>query len=786
MKYDAEDRFALPIVEDGDVLLTTLERSICPPGGSHVPQHIAIVGCFRPRLCGIATYTADVHDHLLRERPGMQVDIYAMRTRRTDPVDGAVVRSIDCDDSDAYRAAADAINASGAEVVWLQHEFGIFGGPDGELVLELVDRIAAPLVVTLHTILPDPSERQRQIMQRLVARASRLVSMSDHGQDLLTSIYGADRRQVVRIEHGTPDRPFEAVSPLRRKLGIENRPVLSTFGLIGPGKGLENAIRALPAIAARHPDVLYRIVGATHPNLIAHEGESYRASLEALAEELGVTGNIAWENRFLDTLEFLDQIELCDIYLAPYPNLAQITSGTLAYAVALGRAVVSTPFVHARELLAQDVGVLLPDASSEAISAAVLDLLADPAELAAVRQRAYRRGRQTAWPAVAAQSAALLAEVAVHRPPRAPRNEPAMDAVRLLSDDTGILQHATGVIPDRAHGYCIDDNARALMLENLAGRTVPPMRDKWAMRYAAFVQHAWNADRQRFRNFMSFDRRWLEDEGSEDSNGRALWALGHTAARARTSDIGDWAMGLFDRTAPIVEGFGSPRAIAFAMLGACEVLDRDPAHELARSIASRGAEFLRGLHQSASRPDWIWFEDCLAYDNARLSEALIRAALHLREPEYRAIGLATLEWLCGHQTGTQGQFRPVGSQGFGRAGDVLPFDQQPVDAWATIDGCAAAYSATRAELWVDAAEAAWAWFHGANDRGLALADPASGRCRDGVTPRGINANAGAESVLAFHLAYRTMKDLFWSRGVIQKAGSLDADQHARPLASQDH
>ncbi|MCL6250797.1 glycosyltransferase family 4 protein [Altererythrobacter sp. KTW20L] len=788
MKHDADDRHLRDFPQDEEVFHTALGHPLPGIFEPRLDRHLAMVGCFRPRQCGIATFTADSYDHLLAAVPGMKVDIYAMRSAPDQPGDAAMAMAIDEQDRATYRTAADAINRSGAAAVWLQHEFGIFGGEAGDLVLDLVDRVAAPLIVTFHTILAQPSAPQRRVVKRLVARASRLVVMSGFGRDTLVSVYGADPARIALIEHGTPDRPYVERSPLRDGLGIGNRPVLSTFGLIGQGKGLEAAIRALPAVAERHPDVLYRIVGATHPNLIAHEGEAYRRSLEDLAESLGVAGNIAWENRFLDLPELLDQIELCDIYLAPYPNLAQITSGTLAYAVALGRAVVSTPFVHARELLADGVGVLLPDTDSQAIADAVLKLLADPGELSALRRRAYQRGRQTAWPTVAGEFARVLrAAVGDGRPVPATRAAPPLHAVRAMSDAVGMLQHACGIVPDRAHGYCIDDNARALMLEVALGSS--RHSPNHGLSYASFVQHAWNPDKRRFRNFMGYDRRWLEDEGSEDSNGRALWALGWCAGRASSPDLAVWALGWFDRTRFMAAEFTSPRSIAFAMLGAAEVLTRHSGNDGARAMLADGSDALLGCWHASSTEGWQWFEAGLAYDNARLPQALIRVGEVLGKPDYTRTGLAGLDWLCRQQTGSRGQFRPVGSEGFALAGETLPFDQQPLEAWATIDACGAAFRATEDAVWSSRAESAWRWFHGDNDRSLALVDGATGLCRDGLTPHGVNANTGAESLLAFHLAYVEMNALFWPRGIVGgsvggisgKASFTDAALQTRPF-----
>lgn len=760
MEYDVEDRFLSLNPDDDSDIAYALARE-----APAKPFQIALVGCFRPRQCGIATYTADIFDYLASGHPDIGVDVYAMRADPSHPGDPATTAHIEAGSRASYRDAAAAMNLSGVDAVWLQHEFGIFGGTAGDMILDLVDRITAPLIVTFHTVLAEPTDAQRRVMDHIVARASRLIVMSEFGRRTLVDVYRASPPSVALIEHGTPFREFVAHSPLRAMLGIGERPVLSTFGLLGQGKGLETAIRALPAIAARHPDILYRIVGATHPNLLAVEGERYRRGLEGLADSLGVGANVAWENRFLDTAELLDQIETCDIYLAPYPNLAQVTSGTLAYAVALGRAVISTPFIHARELLADDVGILVAEQDSEAIAAAVLDLLASPERRHALQARAYQRGRRTAWPSIIDQSAALIADVAAlpRQTRKAGRTAPSLAGVRALCDDVGILQHGCGVVPDRSHGYCIDDNARALMLFN----SVPGGADGDAqlLRFASFVQHAWNADEGAFRNFMGYDRRWLEDRGSDDSNGRAIWALGHCAAHARSNELSAWARRWFGVAAEHFADVTSPRARAFAMLGADELLARFPEDDIARSLLEDGAAALKQLWDGTSTAGWCWFESTLAYDNARLPEALIRAGYTLGRGEWERTGLRALEWICDRQTAGSGHFRPVGSEGFGLPGENLPFDQQPLEAWATIAACGVAHRSTGAETWRRRAETAYRWFFGDNDRKLPLADIATGRCCDGLTRQGVNTNVGAESILAFHLAYHAMANLFWVGGV---------------------
>lgn len=736
--------------------------------------HIALVGNFAPRKCGIATFTTDIFEQLREHHPEISVDVYALDDPRNPLAYDGVAGTIACDDAEDYAGAARRINESAVDAVWLQHEYGIFGGQDGDLVCHFVDRLAAPLILTLHTVLQEPTPHQRAILDHLVVRASRIMVMSHHSKDVLERAYGVPARVIEVIEHGAPDRPFGRQEEFKAQLGLQGRKVLMTFGLLGPGKGLEHAISALPAIVERHPEVLYRIVGATHPNLVAREGEAYREKLERLAADLGVADHLVWENRFLETGELLDQLEACDIYLTPYPGLQQSTSGTLSYAVALGKALISTPYVHARELLGNGVGTLIEPGSSVAIADAVNALLDDPEELAAMQRRAWARGREMIWPRFAESSAWLINHARAPRAMVPPVTAtPGLSAVFAMSDATGMLQHGIGVVPDRRHGYCLDDNARALMLMNVAHGLPAAERMKWSLAYAGFVQYAWNEDLGRFRNFMHYDRTWCEDEGSEDSNGRALWALGQTYECNLDPALGEWALGLFDRTLGAVGENGSPRAVAFAMLGACAVLRRDPDHVAARARVATGGEFLMKLLGHGRRPDWAWFEAVLGYDNPRLPQALIEAGMVLGREDWIGDGLATLEWICHQQLSARGQFRPIGSESFHKPYSYLPFDQQPLEAQAAIEASRSAWRATQGAFWREHAMAAWRWFFGGNDRGVVLADLASGRCHDGVTPRGVNGNCGAESILAFQLSHYALAELA-QLGPLVSSGPLES------------
>ena len=727
-------------------------------------RHLALIGNALPRKCGLATYTSHVADALRALYPSMRLDHYAMDDGRGVYYPSSI-QTIDADSLDAYREAAEAIETSGAEAIWLQHEYGIFGGTAGSHILELIAATDLPLILTLHTVLDSPTEEQRVVLKRLISRAERTIVMSSTGAEILTRRYGVPAERLRIIPHGVPDRPLRDPDELKPKFGWQGRKVLMTFGLLAPDKGIRHMIEAMPAIVSEHPEVLYEVVGATHPNCVRNEGECHRRMLMKLARDLGVEDHVRFVDRFVEQEELLDMLQAADIYVTPYLNMAQVTSGTLSYAVAVGKPVISTPYIHAREILAEGHGVLVPPANPASIGQAALELLNDDAERLELSKAAYDRGRSMLWHLNVGNSLAGLQPgprlVASHSAPPKPTTLP-LEAVERMSDAVGIVQHAVFTVPDRNHGYCIDDNARALMM--MVRRGNESRAAALASTYAAFVQHGWNPENGRFRNFMGFDRRWLEDYGSEDSNGRTIWALGLTAARSPWPAMREWSLKLFAEAAPFAANFVAPRARAFAALGGYELLRMRPDNELAQSLLLNSGEQLMELHEQYSRDGWQWFEAALSYDNARLAEALIRSGQALGEQAMVDRGLACLEWLVVRQTSPRGTFRPVGCNGFGRPyAPPLAFDQQPLEATATIDAAAAAFEASGDQKWQGVARNAFGWFFGDNDAGAPLADARDGSCCDGLMATGINRNQGAESILALHLAAQTMREAFGDR-----------------------
>lgn len=724
-------------------------------------NRIALIGNSLPRRCGIATYTTDVYNAFSNRFPEIEIDVWAMNDRGTQyDYPANVAGSINADDPESYRMAARDIIVRNPDLVWIQHEFGIFGGNAGDYILTLVDRLNCPLVATLHTILSSPDAAQRRVIDALVARCQLLIVMAEEGRRLLIDIYGADPAKVVVIPHGIPDRPFAPTGPMKAQLGFEGRDVILTFGLLSPGKGIETMINALPAIVDEFPNTLYVVLGATHPHLLRTEGEAYREKLIAQAQALGVADHLHWVDCFVETDTLLDYLEAADIYATPYGDPSQITSGTLSYAVGLGKPVVSTPYVHARELLANNHGRLVGFNDGDGFARAIIDLLSDTAACADLRKRTYALGRTMIWPRLAEASLsrfdAIPARTQSRPRPISPLIIPArlpMGAINRMTDATGMFQHSVFSVPDRAHGYCVDDNARALILACQNPALIEGERARLTSIYAAFVQHAWNPDTQRFRNFMSFDRRWLEAEGSDDSCGRTLWALAIAATHAADPGIRRWAAGLFDAALAPLSQSRAPRTRAFAMMAISIMLSLRPVdRNLKATLAEFGDDLIAKL-SDCRRAGWCWFEPELAYDNARIPEALLRAGKSLSRDDFVAAGLETLNWLADKQTAREGHFRAVGSDNFSRPfSALLHYDQQPLEAWAMIDACTAANAVCEDGPWQSRAAQAYRWFLGENDLGIAVGNMGTGECFDGLMPTGLNRNQGAESVLAFHLA----------------------------------
>jgi glycosyltransferase involved in cell wall biosynthesis len=735
------------------------------------PTRVAVIGNYLPRQCGIATFTTDLCDSLAAENPS--VSLFAIAVNDADAeysYPDRVRFELREGDLSSYRGAAEFLNFNNVDLVCLQHEYGIFGGEAGSHILWLLRSLKMPIVTTLHTVLRDPNGAQRQVMEELAALSDRLIVMSERSSQFLQDIYHVPAEKIDFIPHGTPDLPFVDPNFYKACVDAEGKSVILTFGLLSPNKGIENVILAMPRILEKHKNVVYIVTGATHPHIRRREGDRYRESLETLARELGVGDSVKFHNRFVSKEELVEFLGSADIYITPYRTEAQVVSGTLAYALSAGKAIISTPYWHARELLAEDRGVLVPFDDPGAIASATIGLLEHEALRHAMRKRAYLHAREMTWKNVARKYRDAFAQAHADRT-REPRKSTStligqpqfdrlppikLDHLLRLTDETGLLQHALFSIPNLAEGYTTDDNARGLILSVLLEQLGSPESvDATALtaKYLSFLRLAFHAETGRFRNCLSYQRAWL-DEGSEDCHGHAVWALGTVLGRSRDSGLRGAAGHLFELALPALLALTSPRAWAFALLGMQEYLEGFPGDRDAVRLSNELTERMLHRYADAHTPGWNWFEDSVVYANARLPQSLLPMSSIPAGALAVAAALESLEWLANLQHLTpDGHFVPIGSEGFSpKSNGRARFDQQPIEAGAMVSACLHAFRVTGNPRWRREAWSAFNWFLGKNDLQLPLYDAATGGCRDGLHSNRVNENQGAESTLSFLMA----------------------------------
>ncbi len=730
-------------------------------------NRLAFIGNYLPRQCGIATFTTDLCEAIAAEyNETTCIALPVNDTKEGYAYPPRVRFELTEKDIDSYRRAADFLNINNVDLVSLQFEYGIFGGRAGSHILALLRELRMPIVTTLHTILRAPDPDQRRVLEEVAALSDRLVVMSERGAEFLQEIYRVAPEKIDVIPHGIPDVPFVDPSFHKDLFGVEGKIVLLSFGLLSANKGIENVIAALPAIVERYPNVVYLILGATHPHVIQHEGETYRLSLQWLAQEKGVEGNVIFYNRFVSLEELIEFIGAADIYITPYLNAAQIVSGTLAYTLGAGKAVISTPYWYAEEMLADGRGALVPFKDPAALAGQVIDLLDHEAKRHAMRKQAYLFGRAMIWPQVARRymesfdraraerrhftPSGFVVKPLDERPGELPPLK--LDHLRHMTDDTGMLQHALFTVPNYREGYTTDDNARALIVSTLLDELGSGEAMELASRYLAFIGYAFNTETGRFRNFMDYQRHWLEANGSDDSHGRTLWALGTVLGRSNTPALQSVAGRLFEQALPAILNTTSPRGWAFTLVGIHEYLRRFAGDSRASQVRDELAERLLTLYQSSRSDKWCWYEAELTYCNAVLPQALLMCGQWIPNHTMTDVGLESLGWLADLQrdSAAGGQFVPIGSNGFYRqGGEQARFDQQPVEAQAMVSACLEAYRGTGDKRWRKEARRAFEWFLGRNDLNLPIYDPTTGGCRDGLHPDRANENQGAESTLAF-------------------------------------
>jgi glycosyltransferase involved in cell wall biosynthesis len=739
-------------------------------------RKIGVIGNYLPRRCGIATFTTDLCESMNSQAPDLDVGVVALNDVSQGYRYPPMVRfEIGQNKLRDYRLAGDFLNINQFDLVCLQHEYGIFGGDAGSHILVLLRRLRMPIITTLHTVLKDPSEEQRLVLKELARLSDRFIVMSETAVAFLKDIYGVPESKIAFIHHGIPDLPFVDPNYYKDLLGVEGRRTILTFGLISPGKGIEYMIDALPRIVQKYPDVVYIVLGATHPHVKRASGEEYRLSLQGRALELDLRDHVLFQNRFVELEELSEFLGAADLYVTPYISEAQITSGTLAYALGSGKAIISTPYWYARDLLADQRGRLTQFRSAEDLADQCIDLLDHEVPRHSMRKRAYTYARDMVWANVARRYMEVFAEARAERR-RVPRpfksialgslgeelDFPEIDLKHmiLLTDDTGILQHAKYSVPDRHHGYCTDDNARALIAALMASSLLPEdlSIEPLVARYLGFLLHAFDKRKGTFRSLMDYDRKWIAESPHADDHARALWALGLAARFGQSKGHVGLSVRLLQQSLPALQKHStSPRSWAFAIIGIYHYLKRYHGDSECRRSIEDLATRLHSRFEEHATDKWPWPENSLSYANAKLPQALILSGVLLQREDMKEMGFRALDWLLRIQTSDSGYFSPVGTHGWlRRGGHKARFDQQPIEAHAMIDACIAAHRHTGDDQWIREARRCFEWFLGRNDLHLPLYDSATGGCRDGLHSDRVNENQGAESTLAWLMSLFTM------------------------------
>ncbi len=734
---------------------------------------ISFIATYPPRQCGIGTFTKDLFNSIIRpddiDNGNQGIVIAVDDNRQGYDYPEEVVMSIRQEEQTDYLKAADLINFSGVDICILEHEFGIFGGQNGIYILPLLYRLEVPFLVTLHTVLKNPSYNERAVLKEICKLAHSIVVMSQTGVDILIEEYEINAKKIVIIEHGVPDIHFnQQLAKKEFRLSLKN--VLLTFGFIGRNKGIETVLKALPEVVDKYPELVYIILGKTHPHVIRHSGEEYRVYLAGLVQKLGIGKHVIFLNEFISQPELFKYLSAADIYITPYTNEAQITSGTLSYAIGAGTAVISTPYWHAKELLANGRGRLFPFQDPSSLRDILLDLLDNPEEMAELRSNAFEYGREITWPKIGEKYIKLSAEIVAVQPNIKERKEQILNPLTLppfqldhvirLTDDTGIIQHAKYGIPNLKEGYCLDDNARALLMVLMAyKRNKHPLALELSPTYLSYINYMQKEDGA-FRNFLSFNRSFLDEVGSEDAFGRAIWSLGYLLGNAPNDAYYQTGREIFFDAAPNFNELRSVRGIANTIVGICYYLKSNPSDEEMIQVLRDLSEKLITAFERHQEPDWAWFEPILAYDNGFLPLALLHAAEFIKDEKVARIGFQSMDFLA-DITLQNGYLSIVGNEEwYKQNGSQSVFAQQPLDALAMVLMYHQAFRLTKNQAYVSKLYTCFMWFLGENDLRISLYDFETKGCCDGLESYGVNRNQGAESTLAYLISHLTVLEAF--------------------------
>lgn len=730
---------------------------------------IICIGTYPPRKCGIATFTKNLVNAIYaaaeKQLTDAQIEVIAMNeSGHNYNYPDIVTRTISDNNKSDYITAADYINNSGADICLFQHEYGIYGGNSGLLVLSLLKRIKIPIVSTFHSVLHNPSFHQREVLKKIGAFSAKVIVMNVLAIDFLKRIYDLPSDKILVIEHGIPNFESFDRSIIEKPKSWEGRTILLTFGLLGRSKGIETVIKALPYIIDKHPELLYVVLGKTHPHVVKYSGEEYRDSLEALTNQLELKNNVEFVNRYVTELELVQKLLLADIYVSPYLNKNQITSGTLCYAVGSRSAVVSTPYWHAKTLLANGIGCLYNFGDHIGLAEILVNLLNNPDEIDILKNKSFIYGKTISWTKIGMKYLSTFnLVVTTYNIVEDKIVIPNFTTEHLerLTDCTGLIQHSNGCVPDYNTGYCLDDNARALIVSLIAYKQTGEKKYLSQINtFLSFLMYMQEDDGS-FKNYLSYDRKLKGSEkGSDDAFGRAIWALGILIQLSPNESLFHVALDLFNRAIAHFSALKYVRGYANCILGLYHYLKKFPDQKEYIEILTDLADKLVEKYEIQKSNNWDWFETMVTYDNGLIPAALYLASKYSDNKIYFDVADATRKTIE-EKCLVKGELTLIGNKEWWiKNHKTYEFAQQPIDAMAMIIMYKCAYRCTSDKKYIENMKICFDWFFGKNDLNLPVYDQITCGCHDGLENLEVNRNQGAESTIAYLLSWLVTKPYF--------------------------
>jgi glycosyltransferase involved in cell wall biosynthesis len=721
---------------------------------------ICFLSNFPPKECGIATFTQDLITSLNKKfNPKVKSRVIALNEESNIyNYDSRVIMQMNKDYLEDYINMAKRINRSDKiKLICIQHEFGIFGGEYGSYIIPFLETIEKPVVVTFHSVLPEPNNLRKNVVKFICDKSAAVIVMAESAVDILNRDYGVNRNKVHVILHGIPDTPMKPAEPLKKKLRLENKIVLSTFGLLSRGKGIEYMIKALPYLVKKYPNILYVIIGETHPVIRKREGEEYRNYLIDLVKKLKLQDNVKFYNKYLDLNEIIEYLLATDIYICTNLEKNQIVSGTLSYALGCGKAVVSTPNIYAEEVLNHDRGVLAEFQNPKSFADAIDKLLSDQDWKKRIEQNAYAFGRSMIWSNVASSYLHLFNKVVKLREETTEKYPKIkLNHLRNLTDNIGCIQFSKLATPDISSGYTVDDNARALIVSTIHDKLYnSEISKELSDIYLNFLERVHDED-GKFNDMTYEDKKLIPT--SEDAIGRTLWALGHLINNSNDNELITKAKKMFDKSHLLIENNSSPRAKAFSVIGLYHYYKKYNEEQILSKI-KKLVDSLVDSYKKEATEEWSWFESYLTYSNSKIPEVLFLAYNLTKNQEYLEIAEKSLKFLT-NLVFFKDELSPIGQNGwYNRNGIRSFFDQQPIDASSMVQTYLTAYAITHKEDYYNNAVLAFNWFLGKNHLKQMIYNDVTGGCHDGLSKSSINLNQGAESTIEYLISRLMLEEI---------------------------